>query len=352
MAKFAENIDQLCNRVISDAQKGEFKPLYLLMGEESYYPDKVCQAIIQHCISPEDKDFNESILYGTEVGAEQVISCARRYPMMSDRQLVVLKEAQLMKGIEGLSVYCESPLDSTVLVVLLHGAKLDKRTALYKAFAKNGIVIESPVIKDYEVPGWTINHFKSLGLDITPDAAALLGEYAGTDLVKIASEADKLIKNLPEGATSINATDIEKNVGISRQFSIFELTKELNFGRNGKALEIAGRLSSAAKFSMPAAIAMLFTDFQRILKYNLLLSSGNASPEKKAKVLAGVHPYFYKEYDSAVKIYPLRNCIEVISLLCDYDYFSKGGSPVTQDELFVELISKILGCKAGFIPSR
>ncbi|MCI6680761.1 MAG: hypothetical protein MR468_07135, partial [Bacteroides sp.] len=222
----------------------------------------------------------------------------------------------------------------------------------YKAFAKNGIVIESPVIKDYEVPGWTINHFKSLGLDITPDAAALLGEYAGTDLVKIASEADKLVKNLPEGATSINATDIEKNVGISRQFSIFELTKELNFGRNGKALEIAGRLSSAAKFSMPAAIAMLFTDFQRILKYNLLLSSGNASPEKKAKVLAGVHPYFYKEYDSAVKIYPLRNCIEVISLLCDYDYFSKGGSPVTQDELFVELISKILCCKAGFIPTR
>ena len=207
MAKFAENTDQLCNRVISDAQKGEFKPLYLLMGEESYYPDKVCQAIIQHCISPEDKDFNESILYGTEVSAEQVISCARRYPMMSDRQLVVLKEAQLMKGIESLSVYCESPLDSTVLVVLLHGAKLDKRTALYKAFAKNGIVIESPVIKDYEVPGWTINHFKSLGLDITPDAAALLGEYAGTDLVKIASEADKLVKNLPEGATSINATD-------------------------------------------------------------------------------------------------------------------------------------------------
>ena len=142
MAKFAENTDQLCNRVISDAQKGEFKPLYLLMGEESYYPDKVCQAIIQHCISPEDKDFNESILYGTEVSAEQVISCARRYPMMSDRQLVVLKEAQLMKGIESLSVYCESPLDSTVLVVLLHGAKLDKRTALYKAFAKNGIVMK------------------------------------------------------------------------------------------------------------------------------------------------------------------------------------------------------------------
>ena len=103
---------------------------------------------------------------------------------------------------------------------------------------------------------------------------------------------------------------------------------------------------------MPAAIAMLFTDFHMILKYNLLVSSGNASPEKKGKVLAGVHPYFYKEYDSAVKIYPLRNCIEVISLLCDYDYFSKGGSPVTQDELFVELISKILCCKAGFIPTR
>ncbi len=352
MAKNTENTEQLCERIVNDATRGSFKPLYLLMGEESYYPDKICQAIISNCISQDDKDFNETILYGTETSAEQVISCARRYPMMSDKQLVVLKEAQAMKGLEGLSVYCEAPLDSTVLVVLMHGAKLDKRTALYKAFIKNGIVVDSPGMRDYEIQGWIMAHFRSLGLDISPDAAALLGEYAGTDLVKIASETDKLTKSLPEGTTAISIGDIEKNVGISRQFSIFELNKALNYGKSTRALEIAARISSAAKFSMPAAVAMLFTNFQRILKYGILLSSGRVDSESKAKVLTGVNPYFYKEYENAARLYNTQKCISIISLLCDYDYFSKGGSPVTQDELFVELISKILNCQAGFIPVR
>lgn len=345
MAKDSENIEQSCRRIIAGAKRGEFKPLYLLMGEESYYPDLVCQAIIDNCISEGEKDFNETILYGTESNAGQVISCARRYPMMADRQLVVLKEAQAMKGIEALSVYCEQPLDSTVFVLVMHGAKLDKRLSLYKAFAKNGTVIDSPALRDYEIQGWILRYFSESGLDISPDAAALLGEYSGTDLSKIVSEADKLMKNLPEGCRSVSIADIERNVGMSRQFSIFELTRELNYGRASKALTIAGRMSSAAKFSMPGAVAMLFTNFQRILKYGILLSKGEASPDRKAKALMGVNPYYYKEYDHAVRIYPPAKCTAVISLLCEYDYLGKGGSPTTQDELFVELISKIINCQ-------
>ena len=342
MAKNIENMDMVCKQLIADIRKGEFSPLYLLMGDEPFYPDMVCQAILDNCIPEEDRDFNQTVLYGTESNAEQVISCARRYPMMSDRQLVVLKEAQLMKDVDKLLAYCENPLDSTVLVVAMHGGKLDKRGALYKCFAKQGKVVDSPQLRDYEVPGWISAYYRSRSLNISPDAAALLAEYAGTDLSKIADETDKLVKNLPAGSTSVSAADISRNVGISREFSIFELTKELNAHKATRALVIAERMSAAARFSMPAAMAMLFTNFQRILKYGVLLSRGPVSPEMKAKALQGVNPYFYREYEGAVRVFPPQKCRQVMSLLCEYDYYSKGGSPVTQDELFPELISKIL----------
>lgn len=334
--------DKLCRTLVSEASKGIFRPVYLLMGDEPYYVDMVCDAVMANCIPEEDRDFNQTVLYGTESNAEQVISCARRYPMMSDRQLVVLKEAQLMKDVDKLLAYCENPLDSTVLVVAMHGGKLDKRGALYKCFAKQGKVVDSPQLRDYEVPGWISAYYRSRSLNISPDAAALLAEYAGTDLSKIADETDKLVKNLPAGSTSVSAADISRNVGISREFSIFELTKELNAHKATRALVIAERMSAAARFSMPAAMAMLFTNFQRILKYGVLLSRGPVSPEMKAKALQGVNPYFYREYEGAVRVYPPQKCRQVMSLLCEYDYYSKGGSPVTQDELFPELISKIL----------
>ena len=143
MARKSENVAAQCERIISDVKKGVFQPVYLLMGEEAYYPELVCDAIIDSCIPPEDKDFNETVCYGTDTDAEQVISCARRYPMMSDRQLVVLKEAQAMSRLESLSVYCKDPLETTVLVILLHGAKVDRRSALCKAVEEKGTVVDS-----------------------------------------------------------------------------------------------------------------------------------------------------------------------------------------------------------------
>ena len=151
MARKSENVAAQCERIISDVKKGVFQPVYLLMGEEAYYPELVCDAIIDSCIPPEDKDFNETVCYGTDTDAEQVISCARRYPMMSDRQLVVLKEAQAMSRLESLSVYCKDPLETTVLVILLHGAKVDRRSALCKAVEEKGTVVDSPAVRDYEI---------------------------------------------------------------------------------------------------------------------------------------------------------------------------------------------------------
>ena len=346
MAKNSVNIDAQCAKILSDVREGHFSPLYLLMGDEPYYPELVCDAILRHCIPEEEKDFNETVCYGGEVTAAQVVTAARRFPMMAERQLVVVKEAQQMKGIEELAFYCAEPLESTVLVILLHGASVDKRKAFYKAAQKVGVVVDSPALRDYEVPNWILSYYNARGLSIDPQAAALLAESVGTDLSTIVVETDKLTKALPEGATHVTVEDIERNIGISRQFSIFELTKELSFKNSAKALKIAAHLGDGAKFAMPMAVSALYTHFSRILRYGALIARGGyPSTEDKARALAGVNPYFYKEYDTAVRNYPVKKAMAAISLLCEYDYLGKGGdgtTVVSDGELLVELTAKLL----------
>lgn len=344
MAKGYVETDSLCREIVADARKKVFKPVYLLMGEEPFYPDMVCSAIIDNALDESERDFNQTICYGADVTADAVITTARRYPMFSERQLVVVKEAQAMKSIEDLAIYCTRPLESTVLVICLHGASVDKRKSLYKSVQKIGVVVESGLLRDYEISGWIYSYYKGLGMRISPEAAELLGEYAGTDLGKIALETGKLMKNLPEGTAEVTVQDIEKNVGISRQFSIFELTRELSYGNAAKALKIAAYIGASPKFAMPMAVSALFTHFYRILKYEaLLMKNPRPGNDVKARVL-GVNPYFFKEYDAAAAKYPLRRCMAVIALLRDYDYKGKGGEAgeSTPDELLMELVSRIL----------
>lgn len=344
MAKGFAETDSLCRELVSQARNGIFKPVYLLMGDEPFYPDMVCEAVVQNALDESERDFNQSIFYGADTDAETVMTTARRYPVFAGRQLVVVKEAQMMKSLEDLSVYCSRPLDSTVLVICMHGASADKRKSLYKSVSKLGVVVESNSLRDYEIPRWISSYYAGRGLQIAPDAAALLGEYAGTDLSKIAVETDKLMKNLPEGTVRVAAGDIEKNVGISRQYSIFELTRELSLKNAPKALRIAAYIGASPKFAMPMAVSALFTHFYRILKYEALLA-GNPRPgnDMKAKVL-GVNPYFFAEYDKAVANYPLKKCMSVISLLKEFDYKGKGGDvgEATPEQLLTELVTKIL----------
>ena len=344
MAKGFAETDSLCRELVSQARNGIFKPVYLLMGDEPFYPDMVCEAVVQNALDESERDFNQSIFYGADTDAETVMTTARRYPVFAERQLVVVKEAQMMKSLEDLSVYCSRPLDSTVLVICMHGASADKRKSLYKTVSKIGVVVESNSLRDYEIPRWISSYYAGRGLQIAPDAAALLGEYAGTDLSKIAVETDKLMKNLPEGTVRVAAGDIEKNVGISRQYSIFELTRELSLKNAPKALRIAAYIGASPKFAMPMAVSALFTHFYRILKYEALLA-GNPRPgnDMKAKVL-GVNPYFFAEYDKAVANYPLKKCMSVISLLKEFDYTGKGGDvgEATPEQLLTELVTKIL----------
>ena len=336
--------DRQVRAILEDVRKGVFSPVYLLMGEEPYYPDLVCDAIVENCLQEWEKDFNETICYGADVDADTVITAARRFPMMAERQLVVVKEAQAMKSLEDLALYCQKPLDSTVLVILLHGASADKRRSLYKTALKTGVVVESAALRDYEMPQWIAQYYRERGLDIDPEAAVLLAESAGTDLGKIAVETDKLLKNLPEGSTRVSVQDIEKNVGISRQFSVFELTKALSYRDARSALRISAHIGEAPRFAMPMAVSALFTHFYRILKYGAFLSVNRpADTSTKAKLL-GVNPFFMKEYDTAVRNYPLPRCMKAVSLLCDYDYKGKGGSAgeATPGELLTELVSKLL----------
>lgn len=344
MAKSTVDINALCNKLVEDAKNGIFKPVYLLMGDEAYYPDLVCNTIIDNCLQDYEKDFNETICYGADVDADAVITAARRFPMMAERQLVVVKDAQQMKSLEDLSIYCANPLDSTVLVILMRGASADKRKSLYKTVQKTGVVVDSPAIRDYEMQRWIVNYMSSRGLSIAQDAALLFAESAGTDLSRIVVETDKMLKNLPEGTTSITLTDIEKNVGVSRQFSVFELTKALSEHNAAKALRIATYIGTAPRFAMPMATSTLFSHFNRILKYEAFLRNNpRAANDEKARIL-GISPFFLREYDLAVANYPIKKSIMAISLITQYDFKGKGGEAgeASQAEMLTELVAKLL----------
>lgn len=341
--KFTE-LESQCRQIINDVKNGNFVPVYLLMGTEPYYPDLVCDEIIKYALTDSERDFNQTVFYGLDTDAGTVASECRSYPMMAERRLVVLKEAQSMKALEDLATYASDPMESTVLVILMHGASADKRRALYKNVQKKGVVLVSDALRDYEMPQWITSFYKSRGLDIEPAAAALLAEYAGTDMSRIMLETEKMQKNLPEGTVRVNAADIEKNVGISRQFSIFELTKALSYMKAEKALKIAAYIGNGPKFMLLLATAPLYTHFYRILKYEAALLKNPAMSKSDRAKLLGVNPYFMEEYDVAARNYPIRRCMKVISLLEEYDFKGKGGGSgeASQGDLLMELVSKIL----------
>lgn len=341
--KFTE-LESQCRQIINDVKNGNFVPVYLLMGTEPYYPDLVCDEIIKYALTDSERDFNQTVFYGLDTDAGTVASECRSYPMMAERRLVVLKEAQSMKTLEDLAAYASEPMESTVLVILMHGASADKRRALYKNVQKKGVVLVSDALRDYEMPQWITSFYKSRGLDIEPAAAALLAEYAGTDMSRIVLETEKMQKNLPEGTVRVNAADIEKNVGISRQFSIFELTKALSYMKAEKALKIAAYIGNGPKFMLLLATAPLYTHFYRILKYEAALLKNPAMTKADRAKLLGINPYFMEEYDVAARNYPIRRCMKVISLLEEYDFKGKGGGSgeASQGDLLMELVSKIL----------
>ncbi len=346
MARKAD-VAGLCRKIISDVRAGVFSPVYLLMGDEPYYPDLVCSEIMGHALADEERDFNQTVWYGLDTDADSIATEARSYPMMAERRLVVVKEMQNMRtSLEPLAQYCEDPLDSTVLVLLFHGKSVDKRTAFYKNILKKGVVVDSPAVRDYEMADWITGYYSSLGLRIDPDAASLLAESVGTDLSRVANETQKLLHNLPEDAKVVTAKDIEDNIGISREFSIFELTKALSYAEYPKALRIASYIGSAAKFVMPPAISAMFLHFSRLLRYEALQRrKGTLSTQEKTALLG--NPYFFREYDTAAANWPMLRTMKVVSLLEEFDYRGKGGNGEETDppELLRELVTRMVNTR-------
>lgn len=352
MARQGTDSTQQFNALRSGILAGDIKPFYLLFGKEHYYIDELCNAIVDKALPPGERDFGQVVYYGADVSAAQVVSTARQFPMMVSRQVVIVKEAQMMQKIEDIGVYFEAMMPTTVLVICYKapndpaktgGRNIDKRTSFYKQASKVGVVFESNQIADYRMPKWIEDYFRTRGLAITPDGAALLAEYAGVDIHKIVLEVDKLVKVLPQGTTSVTASDIELNVGMSRDYTAFELAKALSFKDAGKCYRIAHFFGQSEKrYPIQMTMAALSSHFLKILRFHALQEAGLQRGEILSQL--GINPYFASEYDTALRNYPLRRNMKVISILREYDGRAKSNTRglATDGELLTELIGKIL----------
>lgn len=330
--------------ILSGIKGGSFKPFYLLMGEEPYYSDVIIDEIARNALNEDEKGFNQLILYGSDVTATQVVESARRYPMLASRQVVILKEAQLMDSMDDLEIYFRQPMPTTLLVVSLTGKSIDKRTTLYKSALSNGVVLESFSLYEDMIFSWIESYIKSKGYTISPEAAILMGEYCGTELRKLVLELDKLLTNLPDNRKKIETIDIEENIGISREYNVFELTKAISFKDSVKIFKIIKHFgASPRQFPLVVTTSALFMHFSRVLKYHALHSNGAKPSRGDIASYIGVNPYFMPEYDHAAKNYPLIKCMEAISLIRKYDSMGKSSQRGEADDgdILLELVYKI-----------
>jgi DNA polymerase-3 subunit delta len=327
-------------KIVNDIKSGNIKPIYFLMGEEPYYIDKLSDYIEEKVLTEEEKGFNQTVLYGRDVSIEDIISTAKRYPMMAERQVVIVKEAQdLIRTIDKLESYAENPMATTVLVFCYKYKTLDKRKKLTKLLAKNGVVFESKKLYENQVGDWIKRVLAGKKYGIEPKATAMLVEFLGTDLSKINNELEKLQIILPAGST-ITPKHIEENIGFSKDFNVFELRKALGERNQLKAYTIAENFAQNPKDNpMVVTTSLVFGFFIQLLKYHGLKDK---NPKNVAAVL-GVNPFFLKEYDVALKNYPMKKVSQIVGALRNIDVKSKGvgANSLSQSDLLREMLYKI-----------
>ena len=327
-------------KIVNDIKNGNIKPIYFLMGEEPYYIDKLSDYIEQNVLSEEEKGFNQTVLYGRDVTVEDIVSAAKRYPMMAERQVIIVKEAQdLIRTIDKLESYADNPMPTTVLVICYKYKTLDKRKKVTKILAKNGVVYESKKLYDNQVGDWIKRVLSGKKYAIEPKASAMLVDFLGTDLSKINNELEKLQIILPKGST-ITAKDIEENIGFSKDFNVFELRKAIGERNQLKAYTIAENFANNPKDNpMVVTTSLVFGFFVQLLKYHGLKDK---NPKNVAAVI-GVNPYFLKEYDLALKNYPMRKVSQVVAALREIDVKSKGvgASAMSNGDLLREMLYHI-----------
>ncbi len=327
-------------KIINDIKAGNIKPIYFLMGEEPYYIDILSDYIEKNVLSEEEKGFNQTVLYGRDVSIEDVISTAKRYPMMAERQVVIVKEGQdLSRTIDKLEGYAENPMATTVLVICYKYKTLDKRKKTTKLLAKSGVVYESKKLYENQVGDWIKRLLASKKYTIEPKANAMLVEFLGTNLGKISNELEKLQIVLPKGSM-ITAKDIEENIGFSKDFNVFELRKAIGERNQLKAYTIAENFASNPKDNpMVVTTSLVFSFFIQLLKYHGLK---DRNPKNVASVI-GINPFFIKEYDVALKNYPMRKVSQIVASLRDIDVKSKGvgANAMSNSDLLREMLYNI-----------
>jgi DNA polymerase-3 subunit delta len=327
-------------KIVNDIKNGKLKPIYFLMGEEPYYIDRLSDYIEKNVLSEDEKAFNQTILYGRDVSIEDIVSTAKRYPMMAERQVVIVKEAQdLTRTIDKLENYFENPMQSTVLVFCYKYKTLDKRKKLPKLVAKSGVLYESKKLYENQVGDWIKRVLSGKGYAIEPKANAMLVEFLGNDLSKINNELEKLQIILPKDST-ITPKHIEENIGFSKDFNNFELLNALGSKNQLKAYQIVQYFSDNQKANpLVVTTSTVFGFYIKLLKYHGLK---DRNPKNVAAVL-GVSPFFLKDYDIALKNYPMRKVSQIISFLREIDVKSKGvgANALPQSDLLREMLFKI-----------
>ncbi|MBT8308263.1 MAG: DNA polymerase III subunit delta [Maribacter sp.] len=327
-------------QIVTDVRNGKIKPIYFLFGEEPYYIDKLSQFIEKNVLTEEEKAFNQMVLYGKEVSIDDIVGHAKRYPMMADKQVIIVKEAQeLSRTIEQLVDYAENPQPTTVLVLCYKYKKLDKRKKLYKSVSKHGILFESKKLYENQVSEWLRKVLHGKGYSISHKAAIVLVEYLGTDLSRISKELDKLTLVLPK-ESQITPADIEEHIGISKDYNNFELKKAIGEKNVLKATRIINYFAQNPKDNpFVLTVTLLHNFFSQLLQYHGL---NDHSPKNVASALR-VNPYFVGEYQIAAKNYPMKKVSAIVSHLREMDLKGKGvgASGVPQADLLKELLAKI-----------
>jgi DNA polymerase-3 subunit delta len=329
------------SQIITDLKNKKYSPVYFMEGEEPYFMDQVSHYILENVLTEDEKGFNQSILYGKDLSIDSIMTASKRFPMMAERQVVVIREAQNIRNIEDLAPYVENPMRSTLLVINFKYKTIDKRKKLYKALQKNGVFMESKQLYDNQIPAWITKFLKEKNLGIDPRAAQMIADFVGSDLQRIVNELDKVTISLIPG-TSIMPEDVEKNIGISKDFNFFELQKALGNKEILKSNQIINYFIDNEKQNpLINIIGNLVAYFRKILIYHAL---ENKTDRNIAAQKLGVNPFFVNDYISAARNYPLDKAINIISMMREYDLRSKGGrgGSTSNGDLLRELIFKIL----------
>lgn len=348
------------DQILLDLKRKIFKPVYFLSGEEAYYIDVVSDYIEQNALDENDREFNQTVVYGKDTDLATILGLAKQFPMMSDYQVVIVKEAQNIKEfnkkggaddeetssssnnnvVQAFLNYLKSPLNSTILVFCYKYKTVDKRSAIGKALQKQSVYIESNKLYDNKLPEWIGNYVKQKGYSISPKASFMIAEFLGNDLSKIANEINKLFINLKEG-TDISAELVQDNIGISKEFNVFELQNALGTKDILKVNQIITYFAANEKeHPMVMLMSSLYNYYTKILRFHFLQDKSKFA----AAQALGVNPFFVDGYMRAASNYPTNKLKHIFSYLKEYDLKSKGvnNSSLSSGPLMKELMYKIL----------